>query len=67
MIPLSVVQIQEGIWALQPVFVSDAIATFDRTGPDGVCYKAEDIHAMTLLHQEFATIVDTQSVLKRVT
>jgi nicotinamidase-related amidase len=46
-------------------FVSDATATFDRTGPDGTLHRAEDIHAMTLanLHGEFATVVETRSVL----
>lgn len=45
--------------------VSDATATFDRVGPDGKLYRAEDIQAMTLanMHQEFATIVDTQTLL----
>lgn len=46
--------------------VSDATATFDRLGPDGVLYKAEDIQAMTManLHEEFATIVTTEDVLR---
>jgi len=45
--------------------VSDATATFDRVGPDGVAYRAEDVHAMALsdLHGEFATVMDTASVL----
>jgi nicotinamidase-related amidase len=45
--------------------VSDATATFDRVGPDGVPYRAEDVHAMALsdLHGEFATVVDTAGVL----
>jgi len=47
-------------------FVSDATATFDRTGPDGVLHTAEELQAITLtnLHQEFATIVTTDDVLK---
>ncbi len=47
-------------------FVSDATATFDRMGPDGVLHTAEEIQAITLtnLHQEFATIVATDDVLK---
>ncbi len=47
-------------------FVSDATATFDRTGPDGVLHTAEEIQAITLtnLHQEFATIVTTDDVLR---
>jgi nicotinamidase-related amidase len=46
--------------------VSDATATFDRVGPDGVQYRAEAIHAMALsdLHGEFATVVDTATVLE---
>jgi nicotinamidase-related amidase len=46
--------------------VSDATATFDRRGPDGVLHTAEEIQAITLtnLHQEFATIVTTDDVLK---
>jgi nicotinamidase-related amidase len=45
--------------------VSDATATFDRVGPDGLRYSAEQIHAIALadLHGEFATVVDTESVL----
>jgi nicotinamidase-related amidase len=46
--------------------VSDATATFDRTGPDGTVYSAETIHNMTMvnLHGEFATIVTTEQVLE---
>lgn len=45
--------------------VSDATAAFDRTGPDGVAYRAEDVHGVSMasLHREFATVVDTESVL----
>jgi len=48
--------------------VSDATATFDRVGPDGIEYRAELIHAMALsdLHGEFATIVDTAAVVAAV-
>ena len=48
--------------------VSDATATFDRVGPDGIEYRAELIHAMALsdLHGEFATIVDTADVVAAV-
>jgi nicotinamidase-related amidase len=47
--------------------VSDATATFDRTGPDGRMYEADQIHAVNLasLHKEFATIIDTKSLLKK--
>ena len=46
--------------------VSDATATFNREGYDGKQYSAEDIHATTLasLHQEFATVVNTDTLLK---
>lgn len=46
--------------------VSDATATFNRTGPGGIEYSAEAIHNMTLvnLHEEFATIMVTKEVLK---
>jgi hypothetical protein len=45
--------------------VSDATATFDRVGPDGVAHRADQIHAMALsdLHGEFATVVDTAAVV----
>jgi nicotinamidase-related amidase len=45
--------------------VSDATATFDRVGPDGLRYPAEQMHAIALadLHGEFATVLDTESVL----
>jgi len=48
-------------------FVSDATATFDRVGPDGVRHAAEDIQAMTLsnLNGEFATIITTDEALRR--
>jgi nicotinamidase-related amidase len=45
--------------------VSDATATFDRSGPDGILYPAEHIHAANIasLHNEFATVVTTESIL----
>lgn len=45
--------------------VSDATAAFDRVGPDGVRHSAEEVHAMALsdLHREFATVVDTDAVI----
>ena len=45
--------------------VSDATATFDRVGPDGIRYTAEHIQAVALcdLHGEFATVVETQVVI----
>ena len=49
-------------------FVYDATATFDRTGPDGRRYSADEVGAMTLvnLQGEFATIVTTDSILEHV-
>lgn len=45
--------------------VSDATATFDRVGPDGRRHGAEEVHALALasLHGEFATVLDTETVL----
>ena len=45
--------------------VSDATAAFDRLGPDGVLRSAEQIHAIALsdLHGEFATVVNTAAVI----
>lgn len=45
--------------------ISDATATFDRVGPDGINYPAEQIQAITLsdLHGEFGAVVDTATVL----
>lgn len=45
--------------------VGDACATFDRVGPDGVTYPAEQIHAVSLasLHGEFATVQTTDEIL----
>jgi nicotinamidase-related amidase len=43
----------------------DATATFDRIGPDGRHFGAEDMHAMSLasLHGEFATVTNTIDIL----
>lgn len=45
--------------------VSDATAAFEMTGFDGQKYNADEIHAVSLatLHQEFATVLDTQTLL----
>ena len=45
--------------------VSDATAAFDRTGPDDVLYPAELVHAMALsdLHGEFASVIDTRTIV----
>ena len=46
--------------------VSDATATFERTGPDGRHWSAEDMHdtALASLDKEFATVVTTAEVLE---
>ena len=45
--------------------VSDATAAFDITGHNGEFHPAEQIHAVSLstLHQEFATVVNTEDVI----
>lgn len=50
------------------VVISDASATFDRTGPDGTRYSADLIHAtaLTSLHREFAAIASSAEVLEAV-
>lgn len=47
--------------------VADATAAFDRLGHDGRRFSAEEIHAVSLanLHGEFATVVDTDDLLRR--
>lgn len=46
--------------------VGDATATFERTGPDGQHFTAEQMHAVALasLHGEFATVVRSDDVLR---
>ena len=48
--------------------VSDGTATFERTGPDGDHYSAEQMHrfALASLHGEFATIRRTNEVLAEI-
>lgn len=47
--------------------VSDATATFDRRALDGTLRSAESVHAAALsdLHEEFATVVDTAAILQK--
>jgi nicotinamidase-related amidase len=47
--------------------VEDATATFERTGPDGAHYSAEQMHRVELasLHREFASVQRTDTVLSR--
>ncbi len=51
----------------ETIVVSDATAAFERTGYDGTHFAAETVHAVALaeLHGEFATVMDTDSVLAR--
>ena len=46
--------------------VSDAIAAFEITGPDGKKYAPEEIHRISLatLHDEFAKVVDAKTVFE---
>jgi nicotinamidase-related amidase len=50
------------------VVVSDATATFERTGPDGDHHSAEQMHRLALasLHGEFATIRRTEEILAEI-
>ena len=54
-----------GNFGFNVLLVSDATATFDRTGPSGKKYLAEDIHAIHIasLHDEFCNIVTTNSLI----
>lgn len=47
--------------------VSDATFAVDKRTLDGRLFKAEDVHALSLanMHGEYATVVDTASVLAR--
>jgi len=49
------------------VVVEDATATFERTGPDGARYSAEQMHgaALASLHGEFAEVQSARDVLAR--
>lgn len=50
------------------VVVSDATATFDKIGPNGIKYTAEMIHeiAMASLHKEFASVINTEELLMQI-
>jgi nicotinamidase-related amidase len=52
----------------KPYVIADATATFDRIGYDGKRYEADLIHrtALASLSGEFATVMDTDSLLKMV-
>jgi len=53
-----------GNFGFKVLLVSDATATFDRIGPDGKEYIAEDIHAVHIasLNGEFCNVVKTESL-----
>jgi nicotinamidase-related amidase len=52
----------------QTVVVSDGTATFERTGPDGRRYRADEMHRIGLasLHGEFAAIRQADEVLEEI-
>lgn len=54
-----------GNLGFEVVVVQDATATFDRTGPDGAHYPAEEVHRLGLasLHGEFARVQPARDVL----
>ena len=55
-----------GNYGFNVTLVSDATATFDRTGEDGVHYTADQIHNIHLasLNGEFCTVKTTDEVLR---
>ena len=55
-----------GNLGFQTFLVSDATAAFDMVGHDGRQYGAEEIHAVSLatLNGEFATVVETETLLQ---
>jgi nicotinamidase-related amidase len=54
-----------GNFGFETWFVADATATFERTGPDGRHFTAEQMHdtALASIHGEFATVVWSEEVL----
>ena len=54
-----------GNLGFKALLVSDATATFDRKGPEGKEYMAEDIHAIHIasLNGEFCNIITTDSLI----
>lgn len=55
-----------GNFGFATYIVSDATATFERRGPDGQIFSAQQMHdtALASLHGEFATVVSTAAVLE---
>ncbi|MGN7867001.1 cysteine hydrolase family protein [Chryseobacterium sp. 22458] len=56
-----------GNFGYETYVVSDATAAFDKTGIHGEKYDAELVHLMALanLNEEFATILNTEDLLKK--
>jgi nicotinamidase-related amidase len=56
-----------GNLGFEVVVVEDATATFERTGPDGLRYSAEQMHRLALasLHGEFAQVQSAHEVVAR--
>jgi nicotinamidase-related amidase len=54
-----------GNLGFETYLAGDACAAFDRVGPDGVTYPAEQVHVISLanLHGEFATVQSTDEIL----
>jgi len=54
-----------GNFGFKVLLVSDATATFDRKGPDGKEYMAENIHAIHIasLNDEFCSVITTDSLI----
>jgi nicotinamidase-related amidase len=54
-----------GNLGFETYLASDACATFDRVGPDGQTYPADQIHAVSLanIHGEFATVSTTAELI----
>ncbi len=56
-----------GNYGYDTFIVSDATATFDKTGADGQHYSAEIIHgtALASLHNEFGTVIETARLINK--
>lgn len=56
-----------GNFGFETYVISDATAAFDRVGIHGEIYEAELVHLMALanLSEEFATILNTEELLKK--
>jgi len=57
-----------GNFGFDTYLVSDATAAFEIVGNNGKHYSAEEIHetALATLHGEFATVVETETVLENI-